>query len=232
MAYSVRTQLNNDHKFITMRKSIYLLLLTLVGFLPFNSNAQNPWAVRTSIGTASGINAVDGYYFSFDIGIPLLKSVELAPTFNFFSTIPADHIDNSWNRDFPGAMNSFQGNQDKEHYSGDVMGSMNLILLFKPFALFNNPNLDKHELAFGAGVGLKSYATVRAIYENIGSDYQLKEFGAESNLSVEPYYAKIFYNYHFNQKFFAGAVASLDGFDAEAVALFGVQLGMNFTTQK
>ena len=215
-----------------MKKNHYPLLLILIGFLPFVSNAQNPWAVRTSIGTASGINAVDGYYFSFDIGIPIMKSIELAPTFNFFSTIPSNHIDNSWNRNFPGAMNSFDGSKDKEQYSGDVMGSMNLLVLFKPFALFDNPGLAKHELAFGAGVGLKSYATVRSTYKNMGNEYQLMEFGAESNLSIEPYYGKVFYNYHFNDKFFAGAVASIDGFDAEAVALLGLQLGMNFTTKR
>lgn len=215
-----------------MIKKNCLLLWALLGFLSFNSNAQHPWAMRTSIGTASGINAVDGYYFSFDIGIPIIKSIELAPTFNFFSTIPSNHIDNSWNRDFAGAMDSFEGIPDKQHYSGDVMGSMNLLLLFKPFDLFNHPMLAKHELAIGAGVGLKSYSTVRSTYENMGNDYQLQAFGAESNLSIEPYYGKVFYNYHFNDKFFAGAVASLDGIDAEAVALFGIQLGINFTTKK
>lgn len=215
-----------------MKNNIYILLFILLGFLPFHSNAQHPWAMRTSLGTASGINAVDGYYFSFDIGIPIMKSIELAPTFNFFSTIPSNHIDNSWNKNFSGAMNSFEGSQDKLQYSGDVMGSMNLLLLFKPFALFDNPGLAKHELAFGAGVGLKSYATIRSSYENRGTDFQLQEFGAESNLSIEPYFGKVFYNYHFNDKFFAGAVASLDGFDGEAVALFGLQLGMNFTATR
>lgn len=215
-----------------MRKRNYVLLLILLGFSSFNLNAQNQWAVRTSFGTASDISAVDGYYFSFDIGIPLFRSLEIAPTFNFFSTIPTNHIDNSWNRDFPGSLNSFEGVQEKQHYSGDVMGSINLILLFKPLTLFNSPKLDKHELAFGAGIGLKSYATVRSTYEKIGSEYQLREFGSESNLSIEPYFGKVFYNYHFTDKFFAGVTASLDGFDGEAVALFGIQLGMNFTTKR
>lgn len=112
------------------------------------------------------------------------------------------------------------------------MGSVNLIVLFKPLVWFNNPGLAKHELAFGAGVGLKSYATVSSAYEKVGNTYQLKSFSAKSSLSVEPYFGKAFYNYHFTNKFFAGVAASLDGFDGEAVALFGLQLGMNFTTKK
>ncbi len=209
-----------------------LMLLILVGLCSFNANAQNSWAVRASFGTASEIDAVDGYYFSFDVGIPLFKAIELSPTFSFFSTIPPNNIENSWNRNFPDVLDSFEGRQNKEYYSGDVMGSVSLLLLLKPLALFNNPKLEKHELAFGAGIGLKNYTISRSIYERIGDDYQLVEFGSESNMSIEPYYGKIFYNYHFSSKFFAGVVAGLDGFDAEAVMLLGVQVGIRFNTKE
>jgi len=213
-------------------KRIFLFLLILLEVSSINSEAQNRWALRTSIGSASAINVVDGYYYSFDIGIPVTKWIEIAPTFNFFSTLPSNHIDISWNKDFPGILNSSEDLPEKQHYSGDVMGSVNLVFFIKPLASFDNSKFEKHELAFGAGFGLKSYATVRSGYEQIGNEYQLKEFGSESNLSVEPYFGKIFYNYHFTNQFFAGLVASLDGFDGEAVALFGIQMGVNFNTKK
>lgn len=211
-----------------MTKNFYFVIFLILGFSTLTSTAQNKWAVRASIGTASGIDAVDGFYYSFDIGIPILKSIEIAPTFNFFSTIPSNHIDNSWNVNFSEPLSSFEGKQIFTQYSGDVMGSVNLVLLFKPLALFNNPALVKHELAFGTGIGLKSYATVHSAYEKNGANYELTGFSSESNLSIEPYFGKVFYNYHFTDKYFAGLVASLDGFDGEAVALFGIQVGLNF----
>ncbi|HKJ42206.1 MAG TPA: hypothetical protein VKA27_08925, partial [Sunxiuqinia sp.] len=147
------------------------------------------------------------------------------PTFNFFSTLPTERIANSWN-EFATTQTLISG--EKTHFSGDIMGSMSLVLLFKPLALFNNPKLARHELAFGTGMGVKTYATVRSIYEKTGTDYQLTELGARSAWTIEPYFAKVYYNYHFSDRFFAGPVASIDGFDAEGVALFGIQLGVNF----
>lgn len=207
-----------------MTKNTSLLFLFLFVFSFTNSNAQGKWSIRTSFGTASGNDAVDGFYYSFDIGIPLIKSLELSPTFNFFSTLPTNRMDNSWNEYSP-IFSQKKG--DKNHYSGDIMGSMSLVLLFKPLAFSDNPKAQKHELAFGAGMGIKSYATVRSTYEKTGMNYELVELGAKSAWTVEPYFAKVFYNYHFSDRFFAGPVASLDGFDGEAVALFGIQLGIN-----
>jgi len=201
-----------------------LLILGLV-FSFSNSSAQEKrWSIRSSLGTASGNTAVDGFYLSFDLGIPLTKSLELSPIFNFFSTVPLKRIDNSWNEYGP---NYTVIDGDKNQYSGDMMGSMSVVLLFKPLALSDNPKLAKHELAIGTGIGVKTYATVRSTYVKTGTDYRLTELGAKSAWTIEPYYAKVFYNYHFSERFFAGPVASIDGFDGEAVALFGIQLGLN-----
>ena len=208
-----------------MTKKVSILILSLLILSFTNSDAQDKWSIRTSFGTASGITAVDGFYYSFDIGIPLTKSLEISPTFNFFSTVPIERLDNSWN-EYASTYSQMEG--DRNHYSGDVMGSMNLVLLFKPLALSDNPKLVKHELAFGAGIGVKTYATVRSTYEKNGTENQLIELGAKSAWTIEPYFAKVFYNYHFSDRFFAGPVASIDGFDGEAVALFGIQLGINF----
>ena len=208
-----------------MTKNFSISILTLLLLSVIHLNAQEKWSIRAGFGTASGITAVDGFYYSFDIGIPLTKSLEISPVFNFFSTLPIKRLDNSWNEYSP-TYSLIEG--DENHYSGDIMGSMSLILLFKPFALSNNPKLDKHELAFGVGLGIKTYASVRSSYERTGGYYELHELGAKSAWSVEPYFAKLFYNYHFSDRFFAGPVASLDGFDGEAVAFFGIQLGINF----
>ncbi len=214
-----------------MNKSSLLLTLFLsISFLSLQG--QGNWSLRSSFGTASGINAVDGYYFSFDVGIPLFKSIELAPTFNFVSTIPSNHIVNSWNSQFPGTLDSFEGSINQTSYGGDLMGSASLLILFKPFDLINNSKLEKHELAIGTGLGFKSYSSSLSVYEVIDGKNELTSFGYETNQSIEPYYGKVFYNYHFSEKFFAGIVASLDGYDAEATALFGFQIGLNFSTKE
>ncbi|QGY46854.1 hypothetical protein GM418_25300 [Maribellus comscasis] len=210
---------------MTQKHSFLFIILLLSAFL---TNAQEKCSVRTSIGTASGIDAVDGFYFSFDIGIPLVKSLEISPTFNFFSTLPTERLNNGWNRNTGALMYSLPEG-DRMHYSGNIMGSMSMLLLFKPFALSGNLKLKRrHELAFGAGLGIKSYASVRSTYESNGAHSELIALGAKSAWTIEPYFAKAFYNYHFANRFFAGVVASLDGFDGEAVALFGVQFGIRF----
>ncbi|MCU4165467.1 hypothetical protein [Carboxylicivirga caseinilyticus] len=157
--------------------------------------------------------------------------MEIAPTFSFVSTIPSNNIENSWNARNNSTLSSFDGSIDQTNYGGDLMGSASLLLLFKPFELFNNPNLAKHELAIGTGIGFKSYSTTRSVY-SLNGEVELIEFGNQTNQSIEPYYGKIFYNYHFSDQFFAGLVAGLDGYDAEATALFGFQIGFNFSAHK
>nr|WP_321407088.1 hypothetical protein [uncultured Carboxylicivirga sp.] len=210
---------------------LILLLALFFSVITLKLQAQQKWAIRGSFGSASGINAVDGYFYSFDVGIPLFKSLEIAPTFSFVSTIPSYDIENSWNARNNTTLSSFDGSINQTNYGGDLMGSASLLFLFKPFELFKNSNLAKHELAIGTGIGFKSYSTTRSVYD-LNGDVELIEFGNQTNQSIEPYYGKVFYNYHFSDQFFAGLVAGLDGYDAEATALFGFQIGFNFSVHK
>ena len=59
-------------------------------------NGQEKWSLRTNAGVASGSSIIDGYYFSFDIGIPIIKSLEISPTFSNASMLPNTFVYNSW----------------------------------------------------------------------------------------------------------------------------------------
>jgi len=108
-----------NQKSNTMTKNFSIFVLTLLLLSVTNVNAQEKWSIRDGLGTASGITAVDGIYYSFDIGIPLTKSLEISPVFNFFSTLPIKRLDNSWNEYSP-TYSLIEG--DKNHYSVILWG--------------------------------------------------------------------------------------------------------------
>ena len=206
------------------------LLLCLFGFFYFvNLNAQEKMSIRANAGIASRANVMDGYYFSVDFGIPLIKSLELVPTFSFASMLPNTHLSNYWNQDSqqPSYGVPYGGpRQEFEH--GDIMGSISLMLFFKPFDLVNNEQLDQHELMIGAGYGYKTYTILHAEYDILGTDYQLTNFGYKSSNGWEPYFAKLSYSYTFKKDLSIGLVVGLDGYDGEGVLLTGLQFGVKF----
>jgi len=186
------------------------------------------FSIKTNFGVSSRYKAIDGYQFSFDFGIPIIKSLEISPTFTFMSSLPKAYHENGWDT-YSGVYTGWSNDGPMvESTSGDIVGSVDIVLLFKPFSLFNNPKLKKHELALGGGYGLKSYAMTRAQYEITDPTYELVGFSTKTNVGFEPYYAKIFYNYYFTETIFSGLTASINSYDGEGIALFGVQFGISF----
>ena len=208
------------------KKTSMLVFLVLA----FNTvNGQSKWSLRANAGIASGVKIVDGYYFSFDMGIPLLKFLEIAPTFSSASMIPNTFFSGSWNStsQLPSYAVPIGGPRQDQEY-GDNLSSISLLLQFKPFELLKNEKLKKHEIIIGAGISYNSYTKVSIQYEINGNDYELTRFSVKSNRAFEPYYGKLSYNYLFKENLFGGFVASLNGFDGEAEFLAGLQFGIIF----
>jgi len=135
---------------------------------------QIKWSLRTNAGIASGKSIVDGYYFSFDIGIPLFKAFEIAPTFSNASMLPNKTISYTWDKTY----NSFTNNNpevkpDSERESTENLSSISLLLNFKPFELMKNEKLKRHELILGAGISYNSYTIIKEAYQKNGNDYEL-----------------------------------------------------------
>jgi hypothetical protein len=199
-----------------------------MAFAISSSNGQNKWSLRTNAGIASGSSIVDGYYFSFDIGIPLTKYLEIAPTFSNATMLPNTFIYNDWNLSTGISYGVNIGGPRQEQEYGENLSSTSLLLLFKPFDLMKNEKLEKHELIIGTGISYNSYTMISSRYEISGNDYELTDFSVKSNRDFEPYYLKLNYNYLFKENLFLGFVAGFNGFDGEAEFLAGFQFGIKF----
>lgn len=206
----------------------YIVIIALI--LAFNTvNGQQKWSLRTNAGIASGSSIVDGYYFSFDIGIPLIKSLEISPTFSNASMVSKTFIFSDYfrtNKIAPSIVKTGDINIDQT--SGDNLSSISLLLLFKPFELMKNEKLKNHELIIGGGISYNSYTKIWALFEVLENENTLVSYGVKSDVAFEPYYFKLSYNYLFREKLFLGFVAGLNGFDGEAEFLTGVQFGIKF----
>jgi hypothetical protein len=205
--------------------------LLLVGMVMLNTlTGQKSWDIRTNLGVTSGSNAIDGYYFSFDIGIPIFKAFQLAPTFTYSDMLPNTYFFNSWDNIYPTTpvFGYPTGGPRQEYEYGENLGSIALLILFLPFDLLNNESLKKHELIIGAGYSFNSYTMVSTRYEINGENVEIIGFSTKSNKSFEPYYGKVSYNYLLNNNLFIGFAASIIGYDGEGELFAGVQLGVKF----
>ena len=191
-------------------------------------NGQEKWNLRVNAGVASGAQIVDGYYFSFDMGIPIMKSLEISPTFSNASMLPNTFIYNDWSRTAGASYGVEPEGPRQEQEYGENLSSVSLLLLFKPFDLMRNEKLKNHEFIIGTGISYNSYTMIQSRFEIDEGDYQLTHFSVKSNRDFEPYYIKLNYNYLFRENHFLGFVASLNGFDGEAELLAGLQYGIKF----
>ena len=204
-----------------------LIFLITISILFINSTlAQNKWNIRSNAGIASAARLVDGYYFSFDIGIPLSRSLELTPTFTSVSMLPNSYIDNSWDEvaGVSYVVDADGPSLEKEY--GDNLSSISLLIQFDPFALMQSEKLKKHELILGTGISYNSYTMISSRFDIQDGAYELINFSVKSNRNFELYYFKLSYNYLFKENLFLGGVLGLLGFDNEAILLAGVQFGV------
>lgn len=200
---------------------ISMLLLSLL------TNAQNRCSIRLSMGTADFSN---GYHITVSGGIPIVKSLELSPSFSYANTLPIDYINNSAFSDFHSSYYVSWSVPDPDmelsNY-GYSLGAFDLNLIFKPFELLHNNLSDKHELFLGAGYGFKHYIQSRIYYDDWGGSMVLQSFGYKINSGFTPSFS-LGYNYKIGDKCSIGVKGELIGFDGEFATLLGVQTGYFF----
>jgi hypothetical protein len=209
---------------------LIMLAITLTGSL---FAQQKRWSMRGNTGLSSGGNAeghrwFEGYYFSFDVGIPLFRGFEVAPTFGYASMLPRTHLDNEWTL-VDNAPKVNGGNAKKKSEYGENMGSLSLLLHFKPFDYIKNEKFKRHQIIVGGGYSYVSYSMVRAEFQRKDTKI-INIMHYESNRSFLPYYGKVGYNYFFIKKdTMIGLVGSLQGIKKkEAQFLLGFQFGVRF----
>jgi hypothetical protein len=210
---------------MTKKLIVFIALLTFI----LETYGQSKWSLRTNVGVASGTDVIDGYYFSFDIGIPLFKAFEIAPTFSNASMLPNKTISYTWDKTYNSVTNNnSEEKPDTERESAENLSSISLLLNFKPFELMKSEKLKKHELILGAGISYNSYTIIKEAFQKNGNDYELSWVSVYSDKMVEPFYCKLSYNYLFRENLFFGIVAGINGFDGEAELLAGLQFGVKF----
>ena len=210
-----------------MKKKTLLLLFAI--FMAGATFSQQKWNLKANAGATSGSSAIDGYYFSFDLGIPISRSFELAPTFTSANMLPNTFIYNSWNRATDVANYAVpSGGPRQEQEYGDLLSSVALLLIYKPMILYDSNHQIKQELYLGTGLSYNSYTMVSSRYYISETNYRMDAFSVKSNQSLEIYYLKVGYNYFLNKNLFLGFVASLPGYDGEAELLAGFQFGVRF----
>lgn len=201
--------------------------ILICALITFSLTAQtNSISIRTNAGIASSANLIDGYYFSFDIGLPITKYFELTPTFTGSSMAPKTFVSFYWQNDTGSPSYGVPSGGPKDvRFQGDIYTSIGCVLYFKPFELLNRPKTNKDELLIGFGYGYDSYTRTYATYEITENEYELVQFNQKSVNEFSPIFAKISYNRYFKEKAFYGIVASLNDFDGDGAIFLGFQLG-------
>ena len=207
---------------------IFLLICGATTICLSNLRAQDNFSLRVNAGVTGASTSIGGYYFSFDFGIPLLKAIELSPTFTAAKIIPETHIYNSWGNGTGVSYGVPLEGPKTEFENGSMFTSISLLVLFKPFELIDNEELARHQLIIGAGYGYKSYVQIASGYEISGGQYDVTRFSYKSSNGFEPYYAKVGYNYKIKSNLLAGIVTGLEAYDGEPELLLGIQFGVQF----
>ncbi|MCL2072888.1 MAG: hypothetical protein FWH18_03125 [Marinilabiliaceae bacterium] len=214
-----------------MKKRIFLMIFALT-FTGVIYSQQKNWSIRANSGLSSGGSAeghrwFEGYYFSYDVGVPLFKGFEIAPTFGYASMLPATHIYNEWT--LPDKEETINGeNSKKKSQYGENMGFISLLLHIKPFDYIKNEKFNRHQIILGGGISYVSYTMVRAEYRS--KDTKVTDIMAyESKRSFQPYYGKVGYNFFLKNDTMIGMVGSWQGIKKkEAQFLLGFQFGIRF----
>jgi hypothetical protein len=190
---------------------IFFVLL-IAAFTSFQLDAQNV-KFRSNIGFAGYADPFDGYFFSFDIGIPIIKSLELDPSFSFYSDVKEKNISYIWNEfDHETTINKDIG--------GSLAGDMQLFINVNPFQWTKNVKLNKVDFGMGIGYGIKIFSDYYYAYNNNVTSI-ITTSGFKGSLS-----AKMFYNYHI-KKCFIGIIIGVKDLNDEGVSILGLQFGVN-----
>jgi len=187
-----------------MKHIIYSIL-----FIPLMINAQS---INSSIGIAGFNNPINGYYFSFDIAFPISKSIEIAPTFSYYSNITFKSGEFYYR-----SVDQLLRQKEINDNSGEQVGTAELFIYFKPLVLFHK----KTDLKLGAGFGIGNHT--KSFYRTDTNDNITA--GSEYGLNTS-YAARVIYNYHIHNYYF-GIVMGIDAYMSGSNSLMGLQFGIS-----
>lgn len=200
-------------------------ILFLTVFLLSNILFAQKNSININAGISSEGEFANGEYFSCDFRIPIFKSVFISPTFTYSNSLPNYTNGILLTEDDISLMYS-NGNLN-EKFIGRKFGSLDLLILFKPFDLLKK-EIIKHEIVIGSGFGYKSNIKVRAYYD-VSNSPDLKLLDYKSGSSLGLYMFKFDYNYLIKENIYIGFTTSSNIIDGDAgVILTGIQLGVKF----
>lgn len=196
-----------------MKKLFFLLLIFI---FTKNVQAQKGLSISVNSGLVSEYKVADGFFFSFDVGIPIVKSLEFAPTFMYYMV-------SSNTKEHTFMNNSVAPNDDLHglNYS-DTSGVMDLMLVFKPLDLMAIKNGKRHDFGLGLSLIGFGYHTQLRTNSNNGT---IDSFSYYQGSYFNYFDAKIFYNYRFTETLYSGFV--LGTTQVGNYTYFGVQFGLN-----
>lgn len=113
-------------------KSLLAYIFVYISIISSINAQNNKISIRTNAGIAGSSELLDGYYYSFDIGIPLSRYFEISPTFTGASMTPKTFASFHWQSNigdisYGGPLNG----PIKENIHGDIYNSIGLVLYFK-----------------------------------------------------------------------------------------------------
>ena len=220
--------MNNNFNLAETKPTVmkkFLLSLSIV-FICSISFAQGKYSLTVGGGTTFRIRPADGYYYSFNLGIPLGKYFEIAPTFTNATAVTPTFASFHWNYPNNDYLYGYPyEGPKKESIGGDQLSSMSVLILFKPFG---GNEKRMYDLGIGAGIGFKQYQSTSWRFNSSESVEYLTLFDIKSNAAIAPYWAKIYLNRKINENTFAGLTLNIDGYDGEGIMFFGAQFGVHF----
>ncbi len=201
--------------------TIILISLTILFGYQSEINAQKDYSIRIGIGTV----AIDhGYYINFNSSIPLIRTLEIQPSFSYANTFtqdmqldPLDLVENDFYKDK--LSNSYQSDNNCN------LGIIDLCLVFKPFELSRSDLQKKHELFIGVGYGFKHY--IQAFITTKKTDSG--DFISDYRFNIDKTFDSTFlfgYNYKIKNKISIGTKIETQSFDEYLTIFTGFSIGI------
>lgn len=198
----------------------FILFIVLISS---NLTYSQDTSLTTGAGFAGYGNPFDGYYFSSNINFPIIKGVDLSPSFIFLSNnTNYNKVTYYWN-----TFNDEQYIINENKSSGNKSsGLFELFLIIKPLKYIKNDKISEIDFGIGTGYGLSIYSEIYYNYNDLYPDNGLigviSKNGIRQSMSLKSYY-----NYYI-KKYYLGISIGLHDFidDGEGISTVGIQFGI------
>jgi hypothetical protein len=200
-------------------KYLFLFISIITSIITYSQDIS----INTSAGFAVYGNPFDGYYFSSNISFPIIKGVDISPSFMFMSNnTNYNKVTYYWNTIHE---EQYIINDEKSNGS-DSSGLFELFLIIKPLKYIKNDKISKIDFGIGTGYGISIYSEIHYnyndLYPNDGLVGVISKNGIRQSMSIKSYY-----NYHI-KKYHLGISIGLHDFidSGEGASTVGIQFGI------